>query len=135
MDDKRNIILAMVLTGLILFGWPYIADRLFPGAQQADQQVEQQRSADGVVTPGAPQAPAAPAAPRARAAVLKDSPRIAIETPKLHGSIALKGARIDDVILPTYQETQQKICHRSSSSRPAAPRTPISLVSAGRVTA
>jgi len=107
-DDKRNIILAMVLTGLILFGWPYIADRLFPGAQQADQQVEQQRSADGVVTPGAPQAPAAPAAPRARAAVLKDSPRIAIETPKLHGSIALKGARIDDVILPTYQETQQK---------------------------
>ncbi|OYW83222.1 MAG: membrane protein insertase YidC, partial [Sphingobium sp. 32-64-5] len=45
---------------------------------------------------------------RPRATVLADSPRIAIETPKLRGSIALKGARFDDIILPTYNETLKK---------------------------
>src|SRR5690606_13069115 len=37
--------------------------------------------------------------------VLPQSPRIAIETPKLKGSINLKGARIDDIVLPTYKQT------------------------------
>ncbi len=104
MDDKRNIILAVVLTALILFGWPYIAERLFPGSTKpaAQQQAAQQ---------GSPAAPAnidAPVTIRAREAVLKDSPRILIETPKLQGSIALKGARIDDITLPTYRETVKK---------------------------
>jgi len=110
-EDKRNIILAMALTGLILFGWPIIAEKFFPAAvQNVEMQVEQQASADGVVAPGgAPAASvAAPAAPRERSAALKDSPRIKIETPKLLGSIALKGARIDDIILPTYKETLDK---------------------------
>ncbi|MEZ5654805.1 MAG: membrane protein insertase YidC [Sphingobium sp.] len=108
MDDKRNIILAVALTALILFGWPFIAERLFPSAvHKAETQVEQQRAADG--TPiGAPAPAAAPAAPRERAAVIAESPRIAIETPKLSGSIALKGARIDDIILPEYRETLKK---------------------------
>lgn len=110
MDDKRNIILAMLLTGLILFGWPILAEKFFPSAvQTAEMQVEEQRSEDGIVTPGgSPTATAAPAAPRERSVALKDSPRIAIETPKLLGSIALKGARIDDIILPTYKETLDK---------------------------
>ena len=33
-DDKRNIILAVVLTALILFGWPYVAERLFPASMR-----------------------------------------------------------------------------------------------------
>jgi len=109
-EDKRNIILAMLLTGIILFGWPILADKFFPSAvQTTETQVAQQTSADGVVAPaGAPTAAAAPAAPRERNVVLQDSPRITIETPKLLGSIALKGARIDDIILPTYNETLKK---------------------------
>ena len=34
MDDKRNLIMAVLLTGLILFGWPYVAERLFPGSMK-----------------------------------------------------------------------------------------------------
>ena len=34
-----------------------------------------------------------------RAAAIKSVPRLSIDTPKLHGSISLRGARIDDVTL------------------------------------
>ena len=37
--------------------------------------------------------------------MLAASPRIAIDTPRLKGSIALKGARIDDLALTQYRET------------------------------
>jgi YidC/Oxa1 family membrane protein insertase len=40
-----------------------------------------------------------------REAVLKASPRVAIETPRLAGSIALKGAQIDDLSLTQFHET------------------------------
>lgn len=112
MDDKRNIFMAMVLTALILFGWPYVADRLFPGANKTAQQTTTQTA--GQIIGGAPTAPSAvnpvqgatPLRPLSQA--LSVSPRIAIETPKLKGSIALKGARIDDIVLPTYRETLKK---------------------------
>lgn len=102
MDDKRNVIMAMVLTALILFGWPYLAEKFFPTTKPAAQQQAAQPA------PAAPGLPSAPATLRPRATVLADSPRIAIETPKLRGSIALKGARFDDIILPTYNETLKK---------------------------
>ncbi|MDQ4421200.1 membrane protein insertase YidC [Sphingobium sp. DEHP117] len=108
MDDKRNLILAVLLTGLILFGWPYVAERLFPGsmkpAQSAQQSAQPAPSAPGAPTPGI----ALPAAPQDRASALRQSPRVIIETPKLTGSIALKGARIDDITLPTYRQTIKK---------------------------
>ncbi len=103
MDDKRNVIIAMLLTALILFGWPYIADKLFPNATKPAAQQQASRT-----TPGAPTTTDAPVAIRPRAAVLAEGQRIAIETPRLTGSIALKGARIDDITLPTYRETVEK---------------------------
>lgn len=108
MDDKRNILLAMVLTAVILFGWPYIAETLFPGSTtSASQQQTSGQEAGGQKAQTAPGAPATPTATviRSREIVLGDSPRIAIETPRLRGSIALKGARIDDVTLSAYRET------------------------------
>jgi YidC/Oxa1 family membrane protein insertase len=61
---------------------------------------------DGRPIPGGAPAPGAtkPGAVT-RDAVIAASPRIAIETPRLRGSIALKGARIDDVALKDYRET------------------------------
>ena len=57
-----------------------------------------------------PQAPVAPGADAAlakqtRANLLKRSPRIRIDTPRLHGSVALKGGRIDDLTLADYRAT------------------------------
>ena len=40
-----------------------------------------------------------------REEALAQSPRIAIDTPSLIGSIALKGGRIDDLTLKDYRET------------------------------
>ena len=111
MDDKRNILLAMVLTALILFGWPYVAERIFPGSTKpATPATESAASQAGAPAGTAPSAPATPSAQpiRSRETVMRESPRIAIETPKLRGSIALKGARIDDITLPTYKETLAK---------------------------
>ena len=40
-----------------------------------------------------------------RESALAESPRVLINTPSLHGSIALKGARLDDLTLVKYRET------------------------------
>ena len=57
--------------------------------------------------PGLASAPPAnaPEAIETRAQALAASPRIPIDTPSLMGSIALKGARIDDLSLKDYRET------------------------------
>ena len=49
--------------------------------------------------------PDAAAQAASREAALKQSARVAIETPSLHGSIALKGGRIDDLALVKFHET------------------------------
>ncbi|WP_164157055.1 membrane protein insertase YidC, partial [Sandarakinorhabdus rubra] len=51
---------------------------------------------------------ATPAAPAASAAPTGPSPRIAIDTPRIKGSINLDGARFDDLVLPSYRQTQDK---------------------------
>lgn len=103
MDDKKNIILAVLLTAAILFGWPYLSERFFPAANPPATKIEGGKTTP-VAAPGTDTA-AGPAVVRDRAIVLKDSPRIPIRTPRLSGSINLKGARIDDIVLPTYKET------------------------------
>jgi YidC/Oxa1 family membrane protein insertase len=106
-DDKKNIVLAVILTALILFGWPYIANHFFPAANPPATKVEGGKETPAP-QPGADPAADSPGAIRDRALVLKEGPRVPIRTPKLTGSINLKGARIDDIVLPTYSETIAK---------------------------
>jgi YidC/Oxa1 family membrane protein insertase len=129
--DNKNTIIAIVLSAIVLIGWQYLIggpqmERQKQEAllKQQQQQQQQQTPAPGssstpapsttpapgstAPAPGAPQAPgqaAPPAQTQTRAAVLAASPRIAIDTPRLKGSIALKGARIDDLALVQYRET------------------------------
>ncbi|MCP1468893.1 YidC/Oxa1 family membrane protein insertase [Sphingobium sp. OAS761] len=107
MDDKKNIILAVLLTAAILFGWPYIAQHFFPAANPPATKIENGKQV-AVANPAADPAADGPAAIRDRTLVMKESPRVPIRTPKLNGSINLKGARIDDIVLPTYKETIAK---------------------------
>lgn len=106
MDDKKNIILAVLLTAAILFGWPYVSHYFFPAANPPATKIEGGKTTP-VAAPGTDTADG-PGAIRDRAIVLKESPRVPIRTPKLTGSINLKGARIDDIVLPTYRETIEK---------------------------
>jgi YidC/Oxa1 family membrane protein insertase len=113
-DDKRNIIMAVLLTGIILFGWPVLMETFFPDMVNKNEAVEQAEEAaaepvDGSApavstTPGSATigADAAVGTIRNLPVVLAESPRVAIETPRLKGSINLKGARFDDLTLTDH---------------------------------
>ncbi len=45
---------------------------------------------------------------RPREEIINDTPRVRIETPRISGSIALTGGRIDDISLKDYFKTKQK---------------------------
>jgi YidC/Oxa1 family membrane protein insertase len=106
-DDKRNILLAVLLTVAILFGWPFIASHIFPPAQPPVTRVEGGKTVP-VAPPAARETAESTTVVRDAAQVMRESPRVAIETPKLKGTINLKGARIDDIVLPTYKLTIAK---------------------------
>ena len=123
MDNQKNTILAIALSALVLIAWQY-----FIGLPQMEKQKQeallkqqqQQQVQTPAQQPGQP-APTAPggaqpqlsgqgAAPTiaqqlSREAALKVSPRVLIDTPRLRGSISLKGGQVDDLALIQYRET------------------------------
>ena len=126
MTDNRNTILAVILSGLVLIGWQYFFNMPQMEKQRAQQaQMEQAKQAaqpgSPAGSPATPQAAGAPPAPNApgatatqpaaapvvvnREVAIKAAPRIKIETPKISGSISLKGARIDDLALVQFRDT------------------------------
>jgi YidC/Oxa1 family membrane protein insertase len=124
MTDNRNTILAVVLSGLVLILWQFFYNVPQMERQRAAQQAQAElvkptAPQDGTATapqaggttpaptataPGQP-ASAAPAPIVSRDVAIAASPRVKIDTPRLIGSIALKGARIDDLSLVQYRET------------------------------
>jgi len=121
MTDNRNTILAVVLSGIVLLGWQYFFNIPQMEKQRAAEKAAQQQAqihnpnqpaAAGQATPapagGPATAPGAvtPATPTmTRDGALATTPRIKIDTPRVSGSISLKGGRIDDVSLLKYRET------------------------------
>jgi YidC/Oxa1 family membrane protein insertase len=110
MMDQKNLLLAIVISVAILFAFQYVFERTKPPAPPAPAQQETPTTAPApgaIPPPGSAAAPsAAPAAPvETREAAITEQPRIKIDTPRLHGSIALTGGRIDDLTLATYHET------------------------------
>jgi YidC/Oxa1 family membrane protein insertase len=124
MTDSKNTILAIVLSALVLIAWQYFfampQEKARQEQLQAQQQAQQQRPqkpaeagrpAQAPATqPGPPQLPGQATQPSVgepitRAAALASTPRVTIATDNLQGSIALKGARIDDLALIKFRET------------------------------
>jgi len=107
-NDQKNLLLAMALSVMVIVGWNYFFAA--PKVQQARQTQSQLEQMGGKTPdPAAPQPEAAAVAPLppaiARGEALAASPRIVIDTPKLSGTLALKGARLDDLSLKAYRET------------------------------
>jgi YidC/Oxa1 family membrane protein insertase len=122
MSDQKNTILAIVLSALVLLTWEYFIGMPKRDAALRQQQQEQAQLQSTPSTPSTPQSPSVtpnappqasglpvpagmPASPLTRAQALDASPRVRIDTPTLEGSIALKGARIDDLALKQFHET------------------------------
>jgi YidC/Oxa1 family membrane protein insertase len=127
MIEHKNTILAIVLSLLVVVGWQYFIG--YPQMQRQQEAAKLKQQEQTQVQPGAtqpsqtpsassavpqpgsqPQAPnlpnaASPAQTATREGVIGATPRIAIETPRLGGSIDLKGGRIDDLTLTQYRET------------------------------
>jgi YidC/Oxa1 family membrane protein insertase len=123
MTDNKNFILAIVLSSLIIFGWQFF----YTGPQMEEQrkaQEQQTAQQQAPATPGVTPQPGATGQPgvtpqpgmtpqplglaegvRPREQIVQATPRIAIDTPSLSGSINLKGAQIDDLHLKRYHET------------------------------
>ena len=131
MTDNKNTIIAIVLSAIVLIGWQYFVGMPQMERQKQEALLKQQQQAQQqqAPTPGTAPAPGttpapgtAPAPPgttltvpgtatpaavatQTRAAVIAASPRIQVETPRMRGSISLKGGRIDDLALIQYRET------------------------------
>jgi YidC/Oxa1 family membrane protein insertase len=123
MTDNRNTIIAIILSGLVLIAWQFfynVPQMERQRAQQAQQAELVKKSPQPAASPSAaspsaaPQSGSAPSAPTTpavntsvinRDAAIEATPRIKIETPRLTGSISLKGARIDDLSLVQFRET------------------------------
>ncbi len=98
MSQQRNMVLAIALSALVLIGWSLLSQKFFP-AQPTRPTAEKPVTAPAIE---------APARPRDRATVIAETPRVKIDTPRLQGSINLKGARIDDLVLSDYRTTMDQ---------------------------
>ena len=108
MNDSKNLILAVVLSALVLIGWTWAANRYFPAANPPSTKIEAGKQ-QPLPQPGAqPAGPATPKQLKSVSAALSSSPRVGIQTPSLSGSINLKGAQIDDLVLLNQRQSIEK---------------------------
>ncbi len=103
-DNSKNMMLAVACSVALLIVYQLFV--LEPAAKRKQAEARARATAEA-------QAPAGPAAPQAvvtipREQALAASPRVPVETPSLRGSIALKGARIDDLFLKGYRESADR---------------------------
>lgn len=117
MSEHRNLILAAVLSIVILMLWdmtyrrpavddlspPPVAGQVAPDTgSTAPQAPPSVASGPAPAVPGA--SAGAPTTGRVAAAA-DESPRVNMEAGRVRGSIRLRGARIDDLLLSDYRET------------------------------
>ncbi|HEY8574041.1 membrane protein insertase YidC [Phenylobacterium sp.] len=108
-EDSRNTIIFLVSAAILFLAYNFFV--LEPQSKRREAEAARAKAEAAAQGPALPQ-PGAPAvqvpAEVTRAAALATSPRVAIRTPSLSGSLSLRGARIDDLFLTQYRETVDK---------------------------
>ena len=133
-ENNRNFILAIILSIGVLFAWQYF---FVPKPHPAGEELNRRSSSSrpNRVRRNRKAARPPPAARRSQAPPRRDDDprggsgaesRIAIDTPSLKGSIALKGGRIDDLTLKDYRETVEP--YEPASRAAVARRRPACLL-------
>lgn len=97
-QNNKNLILAMVLSAAVMLVW-FI---FFPPPEPPAQTATTTQTATETVATAPAESATAQAQPEATP--VPEAPRLAIDTPKLAGSLSLRGGRIDDLSLKTYRE-------------------------------
>ena len=96
MNNKSNLLLAIVLSTLIIAGWSYFFPApkppvaVTPPTTTADKTSNDASKAEKQVVL------------KSRDQALADNPRVIIDSPALKGSINLRGLRFDDLVLKKY---------------------------------
>jgi YidC/Oxa1 family membrane protein insertase len=107
-NDSKNLILAVALSALVLLGWTWAANRYFPTANPPSTKVVNGKQQPLPQPSAQPSGQPTPAKLQSVNAALAAGPRVRIQTPSLSGSINLKGAQIDDLVLVTQKQTIAK---------------------------
>ncbi len=105
MSDQRNLLIAIVLSMVVVFGWQFFIGVPKPPQEPArqTQTLPPQNAAAPKPAANATQSQLASNVPNRAAPV--STVRAAIDTPSLEGSINLTGGRFDDLKLRKYRET------------------------------
>ena len=115
MENQRNLILAILLTILLIFGWEQGVRYFYPNASkpvpaptaavpEADPAAGQKHTREGGLLNPADQALEA----RDLATALNPAGRVPIAAPGLSGSINLTGALVDDLVTNRHTATEEK---------------------------
>jgi YidC/Oxa1 family membrane protein insertase len=120
MGDNKNFIIAIALSVAIILGWQFFYAQPMLEKQRRQQEAAQQQAAQqqaATPQPGvqpstviptpqpAPDTQVTTGLAESREAIIARTPRIAIDTSSLIGSINLKGAQLDDLKLKKFRET------------------------------
>lgn len=92
------MVLAVLLSAIVLIGWTLVSERYFPQAAAPETAEIAATSSDALTAPAT--SAAAPLLPQQ---ALAKGARVTIETPRLKGSLNLRGARFDDLVLRDYR--------------------------------
>ena len=107
--DQRNVIVAILISLAILLGFQFFYE--MPRLRQQEALQQQQSASQQQAAPPAGVAPppvaggTAPGTVKAREQALAEGARLRIDSARVTGSLALDGARLDDLILDDYKVT------------------------------
>ena len=104
--ENRNVIIAVILSTAILIGWSMYFENPDEAQRKRLEIQGKTETQTNIQKPETPQAN--PTKSISRSDALKESDRVFIENSNLSGSISLRGALIDDIILKNYRETLDK---------------------------
>lgn len=110
MTEQKNVVLAVIISFLVLFGYQYFFE--MPRLEKLRLAQQQAELIEGPQNPvaafGEQSAHPVPAAPVTRDDALRQGPRLGVANDAVAGSLALRGLRLDDLRLLNYREELAK---------------------------
>lgn len=106
MDNQRNLIIAVVLSAILLFGFDFVMRTYYPEPEEAPANMASREDAPSARVDG--EIGSDPVQVRDLDTELAATGRIAIDAPEISGTINPVGARIDDITLKTHRQTVEQ---------------------------